>query len=129
MHVPGLYIAEVPGKGRGMFCADELSPGDIIESCPIIKIPHDHLPLIDETRLHDYYFLWEEPGYKGCIALGYGSIYNHSSTPNAEFTFDYVDSRIKFHAVSDIEAGAEICFDYTGGGLRPASSLWFDVLK
>ena len=75
-----------------------------------------------------YYFLWEEEGYKGCIALGYGSLYNHSKEANAIFIFDYTDDTIKIECQSDIPAGQEILVDYTGEGLRSEADLWFDPL-
>ena len=128
LHIPSLFIMETPERGRGVFTAEALAAGDLIEICPILKIPEMQLNLIDETVLFDYYFLWEEEGYKGCIALGYGSLYNHSKEANAIFIFDYTDDTIKIECQSDIKAGQEIFIDYTGEGLRTEADLWFDPL-
>jgi len=76
LHVPGLYIAPA-NHGRGVFCGHDISKDDIIEVCPIIKIPKGQLENIDPTIIYEYYFLWEEEGYEACLALGYGSLYNH----------------------------------------------------
>ena len=128
LHIPSLFIMETPERGRGVFTAEALAAGDLIEICPILKIPEMQLKLIDVTVLFDYYFLWEEEGYKGCIALGYGSLYNHSKEANAIFIFDYTDDTIKIECQSDIPAGQEILIDYTGEGLRSEADLWFDPL-
>jgi SET domain-containing protein len=126
LHIPGLYIADTNDRGRGVFTVDPLEEGDLIEICPIVKIPQDQLALIDRTVFYDYYFLWEEEGYLGCIALGYGSLYNHSRTPNARIIFDYTDDTIKIECQRTIGAGDEILVDYTGEGLRSEADLWFD---
>ena len=79
---------------------------------------------IHDTLLHDYYFIW--PGGGCAIALGYGSLYNHSSNPNAIVIFDEESSEIIFQCISTIKAGTEILYDYTGG--EKSVSLWFNEL-
>ena len=103
-----------------------MSEGDLIEICPIVKLPDGDLTHIDQTTLYDYYFLWEEEGYRGCIALGYGSIYNHRIKPNSDLLFDYEDSTIKILANQAIASGEELFIDYTGSGLTKESDLWFE---
>ena len=128
LHVPGLYILQTIEKGRGIFTMEELSNEDLIEICPIIKVPEGQLTHLDKTILFDYYFLWEEPGYRGCIVLGYGSLYNHNISPNADIVFDYSDSTVKIIANQSIVSGAEIFIDYTGSGLMKESELWFEPI-
>lgn len=127
LHVPGLYILDTEEFGRGVYTSEPLRQGDMIEICPIIKIPTGQLEQIDKTKIYDYYFLWEEDGYDACIALGYGSLYNHATSPNAEVIMDYVDHQIKIMALSEIEAGDQIFIDYTGG-TKGQVRLWFDVV-
>ena len=126
LHVPGLYLLEDELKGRCIYTSVDLQPNDLIEICPIIKIPSGQLKHIDQTKLYDYYFLWEEEGFEACIALGYGSLYNHSSTPNAEVIMDYDDGTIRIEATQSIKASSEILIDYTGG-TRDVIKLWFEV--
>ena len=123
LHIPGLYIVDTEDKGRGIFTSEQLTKGDIIELCPILKIPSGQLQLLDKTIIYEYYFLWKEEGYEACFALGYGSLYNHSPHPNAEILLDYVDQMIKFSAIQDIEAGSEISIDYQDGNRD--LKLWF----
>jgi len=123
LHIPGLHITESDGKGRGVFTSEDLIKGDIIELCPILKIPSGQLELLDKTIIYEYYFLWDEEGYEACLALGYGSLYNHSTHPNAQILLDYEDQMIKFSSIQDISAGTEITIDYQDGNRE--LRLWF----
>lgn len=75
-----------------------------------------------DTHLHDYYFQWD--GDRAAIALGLGSLYNHSERNNARFTLDYEFGQIRFLAVRDIAAGEEITTNYRAG--EPEMDLWFE---
>ncbi|MEP7196053.1 MAG: SET domain-containing protein [Saprospiraceae bacterium] len=122
--IPGLYIASGI-NGRGVFCNQNIPKKTPIEFCPIIHIPKDELDIIHNTELHDYYFVWGEEDNEAAIALGYGSLYNHSYTPNADFVIDLANNTINFFAIKNIKAGDEITINYHG---EPESKdeLWFD---
>ena len=124
LHIPGLYISESPGRGRGVFTAEPLQPGDVIEICPVIVLSGDDLASIHQTRLHDYYFLWGEQRQECAIALGYGSLYNHNENPNAEFTMDFSEETIIFTCLKPIYAGDEITIHYQDDP-EYAGKLWF----
>lgn len=124
LHIPGLYIMETSDRGRGVFTSEPLEAGDMIEICPLIRIPKGELQHLDPTILYQYYFLWDEAGYEACIALGYGSLYNHAAHANAIVIMDYDDLTIKIEASTDIAAGSEILIDYTGG-TKGEVELWF----
>ena len=126
LQIPGLYILE-NNKGRGVYTSKDISPGDLIEICYVVKIPEAELSLVNSTVLYEYYFEWSEKGYGACIALGFGSIYNHSSNPNAETFTDFDDNTIKFYCTKKIPSSSEILIDYTGGK-RSKGQLWFDVI-
>ncbi len=123
--LPFLYIADSQLGGRGVFTARAISIGDAIEVCPVIVIPPEELPVIHKTGLHDYYFLWEEDEKSGAIALGYGSLYNHSYQPNARYLVDFADRTINISCIRNIEAGEEITFNYNGDP-KDGTLVWFD---
>lgn len=123
MHIPSLYIAPSPLGGRGVFTAAEIEPEDVIEICPVISLPAKDVPLIHQSRLHDYYFLWEDDGC--AIALGYGSLYNHAAEPNAEYYMDYESQTISIYCIRPIASGEEITINYTDAGDQ-RTTLWFD---
>ena len=125
MHqVPGLYITDLADKGRGVFTANDIASGDLIEICPVIVIPKSELPVIHKTCLHDYYFLWGEDMEQCAIALGFGSLYNHAVHPNADFILDIDANTIDIVAIADIPAGSEITLNYHGES-GDDSPLWF----
>lgn len=126
LQVPGLYIVDIEGKGRGVFTASDLKEGDIIEICPVIVIPAVELSLIHKTVLHDYYFVWGEDSSSCVIALGFGSLYNHEIFPNANFILDFEQLSIEIVAVRDISAGSEITINYHGEN-GDTEKLWFPI--
>ena len=124
MQVPGLYVAASGQRGRGVFTATELRPGDLIEICPVIIIPGKEKALIDQSILYDYYFLWDEEQGSIALALGYGMLYNHRNEANAEAERDLAADLIRIHCLKPIAAGEEIFINYS---FRPEtqSKLWF----
>lgn len=122
--LPFLYVQQHPKKGRGVFTAQRIPAGSSIESCPVIILSPEDTHHIHRTRLHDYYFLWGEDG-SSAIALGWGSLYNHSSRPNADYQMDLAHASIDFVAIRNIEPGQEITVSYTEGGIQN-TTLWFE---
>jgi uncharacterized protein len=107
-----VYINPSPGKGLGVFAAKDFKKGELIESCPVLVLTKEDHDNIDKTALLNYYFLWGENLDQYAICWGYGSIYNHSHTPNAEFDRDPKNNHIIFKALRDIKKGEEIFTDY-----------------
>ena len=124
LQLPGLYIADTKDRGRGVFTASDISKGDKIEICPALIIPTFELPILHRTTLHDYYFLWGDENEMAAIALGLGSIYNHSYTPNSNFLTDMPEKTIDIFAIKDIKAGEEITINYNGSP-EDKERLWF----
>ncbi len=123
--VPFLYIADSDLEGRGVFTGQPLEAGDLIEICPAIVLPEEDLPKIHDTKLHDYYFLWGDDQKQCAIALGYGSLFNHSYQPNAQYLLDYEHETIDFYCLKPIQSGEEITVNYNG---EPGNQelVWFD---
>jgi hypothetical protein len=122
---PGLYFAP-SGKHRyGMYCTEDIMQDSVIEICPIILIPIEPgKPFSKEHVLYSYYFEWKKRSI--AIALGYGSLYNHSPQPNAFFEMDYGNELIIFKSATEIPAGMEILIDYHAG--NPDEAVWFNVV-
>ena len=127
LHVPGLYIANSE-KGRGVYVSHTLQPGETIEVCPVIVMPPPEIELVNRTRLFEYYFLWPDAEDSICLALGYGSLYNHSKRPNARVIMSIDTMEIIFESIQDIAAGDEILIDYLDGA-KPGHKLWFTAVE
>lgn len=126
--IPSLYINTSDLDDRGVFNAEAIPKDSILEICPVLVIPEDEMELIKATLLYNYYFDWKEEEKSGAIALGYGSIYNHSYHPNAEYRPDYNSRTLAFYAIKDIEAGEEITINYNGDP-ENQEKVWFDQKK
>ncbi|MEO5583586.1 MAG: SET domain-containing protein [Saprospiraceae bacterium] len=121
--LPHIYIAHTTVKGRGVFTALEIPEGSPIEICPLILVPSDQTKLIDQTALYDYYFIWDQDHL--ALALGYGSLYNHSRNPNAVVIYDYETLEIQIKAIQDIAADEEIVINYHDDETF-SGDLWFE---
>lgn len=122
--IPSLYFAPSELGGRGVFTAAEVPEGALLEICPVIVMPKAHLRHLDQTGLYDYYFLWGEEGESCAIALGYGSLYNHSYQPNAVYLPDFGGVALHYYALRTLQAGEEITVNYNG---HPSDEgeVWF----
>lgn len=122
--IPGLFIAPDTHGGRGVFTAHPIEKGSMIEIAPVLVIPKAEVEVIHKTVLHDYYFRWGKEMEKCAIALGFGSLYNHSFEPNMTFEMDFGNQTIDFYAFKNIEAGEELTFNYNGNE-EDQTPLWF----
>lgn len=101
-------------KGIRCIRADKkILKGEVIEEAPVILIPEGEMEHISKTVLTKYEFFWNNDFE--AVTLGYGSLYNHSRTPNVEFEQDYDRKLMIFTALRDIEPGEELFIDYQQG--------------
>ena len=91
-------------------------------------MPSEQRSSLDATVLYNYYFSWGVDGNEAALALGLGSLYNHSYSPNARYVKDFDRRKIDFVAIRNISVGEEITVNYNGDpkNLKP---LWFDTVK
>jgi len=115
-----LRIKGTSGKGRGVFAARDIKRGERIEAAPVIVMPDDHVEWLEKTALADYYYLWGDSHI--ALVLGYGSLYNHSTSPNVSFYPDAVNQIMVYEARKKIRKDEELLIDYQ-------CRLWFDPVK
>ena len=122
-----MQIKATTGMGNGVFATKSYESGDTIEICPIIILDTSHRKIIDKTKLYNYYFSWGKTSDEAAIALGYGSLYNHSYKANAHYIKVLDQDTIRIIALQSIKSGEEIKVNYNGD---PASTkdLWFSVI-
>lgn len=126
-HIPSIFVAPSHLHGLGVFTGAAIPADSIIEICPILYLPQEEIHILQGTIINDYYFEWDEDLSAGALALGYGSIYNHSFSPNASYSVDMEGRTIYIKAHKKIEAGEEITINYNGEP-DDQSPLWFDTL-
>lgn len=98
---------------RGVFADAPIAEGEVIEVCPTILVPDEEMADLSKTVMTKYEFEWDDT--TEAVVLGYGSLYNHSTTPNVEFDKDYDAGTMIFTALRDIEKDEELYIDYMQG--------------
>ncbi len=127
-----IYIAQskIENAGLGVFTARDIKMGEIIERCPIILLDEPDILEIRKTKLHNYYFMWgnDERYHKGAICLGFGSMYNHSYSPNATYRKLIKEEIIEFIAIKNIKTDEEITVNYNHGRPDDKTRLWIEEI-
>lgn len=110
-----LYVKSINGKGNGVFSDVPIAKGAIIETCNVLPVSVRDADICEDTIFDSYIYVW---GDAYALVFGFGMLYNHSDTPNAETDEDAGKEHLLVRAIRDIPAHEEITFDYTGEG-RP----------
>ncbi len=121
-----LLVAPSPIHGTGVFARRDFAPEELIECCPVVVCPASDEAHLEQTNLRGLYFHWDDDGL--ALALGFGSLYNHSWKSNARYEHDYQAGVIRYFAFRPISRGDEITINYTGepDGVAP---LWFEPVE
>ena len=121
-----IEVKRIKGKGRGVFARRLIRKGELIEKVPMLVLSvEEYHDGIGKTSLANYCFAWGQGTV--ALALGYGSLYNHSYKPNARY--DDVAPRTKeFTALRDIQPGEEITVNYNAEP-KSRSAVWFEVVE
>lgn len=125
MLLGSLYIADSPGKGKGVFTSEPIESGTLVEIAPVLVLPEKDNAAIDQSYLYNYYFLWGDEHKNYAICLGYGSLYNHDYEPNCLYETYYDDDTIHFIARRDIATGEELTVTYNQDP-EDKTPVWFD---
>ncbi len=126
MILPFLFIAPTEKMGKGVFTAEDIDAGTVIEISPVMIMGLQERKLLDQTLLHDYIFEWGDTKEQCCMALGYVAVYNHSYQSNCEYEMDYMQELISIRTVRKIVAGEELFINYNGNW-NDAATVWFDT--
>ncbi|MCU0656762.1 MAG: SET domain-containing protein [Polyangiaceae bacterium] len=121
-----LRVGQTLHAGRGVFACEPIPAGSLIEECPVIEVPHEELAAMISSVLGHYFFQWGPSREEGAVALGYGSLYNHSYDPNAAYVRKYEAKTLQFIALQDIAEGEEIRVNYNGSP-QDRTPVWFDA--
>lgn len=125
-----IYIkkSKIFNAGRGVYALSSIKKGEVIERCPIVEVPKNDMASLNESILVTYFFYFGKKKQRLLIALGFGSIYNHSHKPNAVYKIKLTENTINFIALHNIKKNEEITFNYSHGNPKDKSPLWFEVV-
>lgn len=102
-----LKTSELGGKyGRGVFANKNFEIGETIELAPYIE---------DDTAnfkgvIRDYIFSKNGSKEKSVVAFGFGSMYNHSDTPNSRW--EVTNEHVKIQCIKPIKKDEEVFITY-----------------
>lgn len=110
---------------RGLIATEGIAKNRVIERCPAVTF-RKNPEVIEQTIFDHYVFDWDET--HEALALGYGSLCNHSYTPNVMVDFDIESKLVVFTALKDITIGEELVINYNDDSEEPidAGYLEFD---
>jgi SET domain-containing protein len=115
------YVGQSHRHGLGIFAARDIRRGKVIERCPVLVVSASDCATIERTRLRGYLYEWDGDY---ALALGFGSLYNHSDEANAAYEAWIDDELLVIRAARTIRAGEEITIDYVAQG--SPDDLWFE---
>lgn len=123
-------IREIGGAlGRGVFATRTINSGEIVEVCPVIVVlaVWDDMPHDVRTIVFDWGQLTNGPK-ASCIALGWGSLYNHGNPANLRYRASPNELSLIFTAARDIVSGEQLTVNYNGtlGDISSSSDDWFE---
>jgi uncharacterized protein len=115
-------------KGRGVFALRKITAGEIVEACPVIvlSMSWDQIPTEVKRVVFDWGYLTKQTSAT-CLALGWGSMYNHANPANLRYKAIADRFIMQFIAARDIDANEELTINYneTGGDINSKEDVWF----
>lgn len=120
-------VKRINNKGRGVFALKDFKKGEVVENCPVINITPKERKKCENTILAYYIYPWRSTR-SGSLVLGFGSIYNHSYTPNADWKQNFKSETMVYRALKPIIKGEEITVNYNGEPDDNTLIDWFEVI-
>ncbi len=107
---PLVTVRRTKDKGWAVFARRFIPADTVIEEVPVLVLPsHDLYHPNGTSCLSHHVFVWDDDNV--AIALGYGSLYNHSYCPNARYVDDEPCVK-RYYALRDIQPREEITINY-----------------
>lgn len=104
-----LYLKKDKKYGRCVFSSKDIKKNEIVEISELILIKKDkEIKKIHETILNNYVYSYGPKWI--AIALGIGSLFNHSKKPNIHYYKK--NKKLYFIAKKDIKKNNQLFIDY-----------------
>ncbi|KAL0581026.1 tRNA-specific adenosine deaminase subunit tad3 [Marasmius crinis-equi] len=114
--IPGVITGTKKLKSHS--ASQPIPSGTIIEISPVLFFSKEEYEQHGKHTVLDHYtFKWKDG--RMALALGLGSLFNHSDSPNVSYTLDSTTESISYRTVRDIENKEELLIFY-------GHNLWFE---
>lgn len=114
-----LIIKNTKDKGRGVFSRRTFNKNQVVHTCPVIVLDRKDSQVARDTLLNTYLFDWpseneslDENWSASAVALGFGSLFNHSEKPNMKWEIRREKLEIVFRSIRPIKMNEELVFNY-----------------
>jgi hypothetical protein len=99
--------------GRGVFAGKNFKRGELLEVCPLLVLDKyaAELAWIAHGNIFERYYFDYNDQYSA-IALGYGSLYNHSKNPNATYSINTDSNELVIYALKNIKKDSQVFINY-----------------
>ncbi|KAF8937818.1 hypothetical protein EDD21DRAFT_315074 [Dissophora ornata] len=115
-----LSIQDCGLKGRGVVTKASIPSRTIIDISSVLLFPSEEYTRHGQyTQLDHYTYRWQGGM---ALALGLGSMFNHSNRPNVGFQRDFENKVIRYTTLREIQSGEELCISY-------GPNLWFPDME
>lgn len=106
----------------GLFAAQDIAPRTVLHEAPCIVVSKlEYEEHCKHTIFEEY--LFNAPDGSRMLALGYGSLFNHSKKPNVDYKLSTSNQTITYSTGHQhIKIGDELCIYYGSD-----EHLWFKV--
>lgn len=107
-----LTVKEFPGLGRGVVAISTIKKGCLFHIADLIELNKSDSLLLQDTLLANY--VYDLGRGKTGLALGFGSLFNHSEIPNVSYAVVKENKRkvIIYCSLKQIKAGDQLFIDY-----------------
>ena len=102
-----VFVATSTDKGVGVFAANDISAGQIVERGIVRRLPTGF-----DGNTSPYVFTWSDDRTVWAIGSGCSTFYNCSDTPNVKMHRDYETDTFKITALNPISTGEELTHVY-----------------
>jgi hypothetical protein len=121
-----IEVKKTSKKGLGVFALKDFKDGEVVETCPALIFNTKDRKRLEKTQLAHYIYPWRSTR-GAALVLGYGSVYNHSFAPNADWKQNFKTQSMVFRAIKDINKGDEITVNYNSEPDDNTPIDWFEV--
>lgn len=130
-----IEIRKSPLKGHGIFAKEEINKGELLEEAKLLKLSW-RTKIIQDTILTNYAWVnsscacnqCKMDGFEQYIALGYGSIYNHSKHQNTIINLNFESEIMQIYSSRIIKKDEEVFVNY-GHQYWIIRDFWKKIIK
>jgi len=105
-----IVVKNTKKYGRGLYAVRDFKKGEIVEVAPVVVIDKMDADTIETTMLNLYVFEWNKSS--SALALGHGSLFNHSNKSNVCYMNSFRAKEIVFMTTRKIKKGEQLFIDY-----------------